>query len=548
MKEEDLITYIRKLKGKKSCGFDQIDSCLLKTAAPYIKDVLLHVINLNIQNHFSIGWKTQLILPNYKKGDKLSAENYRPVSNIPELSKVLEYAIFDQLMEHFLSNNLFHPNHHGFLPYHNTSTALAQMFDLWVRAAEDQELSATLLLDLSAAFDLIDHKVLLKKLKLYGLSDNSIKFIKSYLSDRQQVVQVETKLSEPKMIGDIAVPQGSILGGLLFLIFQNDFPASSDEGESVLYADDDSDIVSDKDPDILQEKIQMKADKSTEWFRDNGMVCSGEKTKLLVMGTRDQRKTKLILREKVLQVGVCGKIVKESSSERLLGLSVQNDMSWNVHLHGNGLTGDKKTIGLLGQLSQRLGILKKLRSFMLPQQFKATSNGILGSKLSFGIEVFGNVWGLPSMDDEKRRFSGFTKDDNRRLQVLQNKLMRLKTNLDYKTPTEVLVKTCNEPSVQQTTAYHTLTTVFKAVQFKKPFYLAQRLKQRKPTSDGIFPHWQLNNIHTQAELTLSRGGLVYRGAKLWNCLTPELKREENLQVFKRNVRRWVTENVPAKPP
>ena len=548
VKEEDLIKYIQKLKGKKSCGFDQIDSCLLKTAAPYIKDVLLHVINLNIQNHFSIGWKTQLILPNYKKGDKLSAENYRPVSNIPELSKVLEYAIFDQLMEHFLSNNLFHPNHHGFLPYHNTSTALAQMFDLWVRAAEDQELSATLLLDLSAAFDLIDHKVLLKKLKLYGLSDNSIKFIKSYLSDRQQVVQVETKLSEPKMIGDIAVPQGSILGGLLFLIFQNDFPASSDEGESVLYADDDSDIVSDKDPDILQEKIQMKADKSTEWFRDNGMVCSGEKTKLLVMGTRDQRKTKLILREKVLQVRVCGKIVKESSSERLLGLSVQNDMSWNVHLHGNGLTGDKKTIGLLGQLSQRLGILKKLKMFMLPQQFKATSNGMFGSKLSFGIEVFGNVWGLPSMDDEKRRFSGFTKDDNRRLQVLQNKLLRLKTNLDYKTPTEVLVKTCNELSVQQTTAYHTLTTVFKAVQFKKPFYLAQRLKQRKPTSDGIFPHRQLNNIHTQAELTLSRGGLVYRGAKLWNCLTPELKREENLQVFKRNVRRWVTENVPAKPP
>ena len=140
VKEEDLIKYIRKLKGKKSCGFDQIDSCLLKTAAPYIKDVLLHVINLNIQNHFSIGWKTQLILPNYKKGDKLSAENYRPVSNIPELSKVLEYAIFDQLMEHFLSNNLFHPNHHGFLPYHNTSTALAQMFYLWARTAEDQEL------------------------------------------------------------------------------------------------------------------------------------------------------------------------------------------------------------------------------------------------------------------------------------------------------------------------------------------------------------------------------------------------------------------------
>ena len=144
------------------------------------------------------------------------------MSNIPELSKIFEYAIFDQLIEHFLNNNLFHPNHHGFLPHHNTSTALAQMVDLWLKAAEDQELSATLLLDLSAAFDLVDHSVLLRKLKLYNLSDKSVDLIKSYLSDRKQIVQVETKVSDAIDIDDNAVPQGSILGGLLFLIFEND--------------------------------------------------------------------------------------------------------------------------------------------------------------------------------------------------------------------------------------------------------------------------------------------------------------------------------------
>ena len=179
------------------------------------KRVLLHTINLNIQKHFSEHWKTQLILPNHKKGDRLIGENYRPVSNIPELSKVFEYAIFDQLIQHFLSNNLFHPNHHGFLPHHNTSTALAQMADLWLSAAEEQQLSATLLLDLSAAFDLVDHSILLKKLKLYGLSEKSVQLIQSYLSNKKQIVQVETKVSETKEIGDNAVPQGSILGGLL---------------------------------------------------------------------------------------------------------------------------------------------------------------------------------------------------------------------------------------------------------------------------------------------------------------------------------------------
>ena len=239
LNEEDLMKYIKKLKGKKTAGYDTIDSFLLKSAAPHIKDILLHIVNLNIEKHFSNIWKIQLIRPSFKKSDRLIAENYRPVSNIPELSKIFEYAIFDQLIEHFLNNDLFHPNHHGFLPHHNTSTALAQMVDLWLKAAEDQELSATLLLDLSAAFDLVDHSVLLRKLKLYNLSDKSVDLIKSYLSDRKQIVQVETKVSDAIDIDDNAVPQGSILGGLLFLIFENDFPASSKHVESVLYADDD---------------------------------------------------------------------------------------------------------------------------------------------------------------------------------------------------------------------------------------------------------------------------------------------------------------------
>ena len=164
--------------------------------------------------------------------------------------------------------------------------------------------------------------------------------------------------------------------------------------------------------------IQQKADDSTRWFRDNGMVCSGDKTKLLVMGTKEQRNMKLTSKGKTLEINVCGNIVKETPSERLLGLTVQNDLSWTVYLHGNGLKGDKKTVGLLGQLSQRIGILKKLKCFMLQTQFKSVANGLFGSKLSFGIQVYGNVWGLPSMDDAVRRFHGFTNDDNRKLQFL----------------------------------------------------------------------------------------------------------------------------------
>ena len=139
---------LRGMKGKRSHGIDNIDSYSLKLAGPLMEEALLHLINLSIESGlFSSLWKPQLVFPMHKKGAKTEIKNFRPVSHLVEIGKMVEYSIYYQVIEHFKCNNLFHENHHGSLSDHSTATALLQLVDMWIRAAENKKFSATLLLD-----------------------------------------------------------------------------------------------------------------------------------------------------------------------------------------------------------------------------------------------------------------------------------------------------------------------------------------------------------------------------------------------------------------
>ena len=184
------------MKGGKSSGIDGIDSYSIKLAAPLLEDALEHIINLSIRTStFSSFWKHQLIFPNHKKSDRTIAKNYRPVSHLVEVGKLVEYAVYNKIMGHFQTHDLFHSNHHGGLPHHSTATALIQLQDMFLDAAGERKLTVALLLDQSAAYELLDHSILLRKLAAYNFDENTVAWFGSYLSGRSQSVQIQLKTS-----------------------------------------------------------------------------------------------------------------------------------------------------------------------------------------------------------------------------------------------------------------------------------------------------------------------------------------------------------------
>ena len=230
--------YLRNIDITKATGADNIGPRLLKLAAPYISESLTFICNQSIMNStFPEKWKEGKVTPLHKNGPKDDTNNYRPISVLPVLSKLLEKHVHDSLMFYLSSNNLLHSTQSGFRPNHSCETALLQMTNKCLGAINNNEMVGMVMIDFRKAFDLVDHTLLLKKLKYYKISEETISWFSSYLLKRKQKVFVNNTLSDSEDI-ICGVPQGSILGPLLFLIFINDLPLYIDNVLTDLYADD----------------------------------------------------------------------------------------------------------------------------------------------------------------------------------------------------------------------------------------------------------------------------------------------------------------------
>lgn len=282
--------YLNALSVDKATGLDGIPSRFVRDSASIIVCSLTHIINLSIiQGVVPDDLKSARVVPLFKKNDKTEVGNYRPVSILSIISKVVEKVVYDQIETYLDEKKLLYKFQSGFRGRFSTDTCLIHLTDFIKFEMDKGHLIGMVLLDLQKAFDTVDHDILLMKMEALGFSQDVIRWFRSYLSDRRQLVDLSGTLSSSAAIS-CGVSQGSILGPLLFLIYVNDMSGAVNH-KLLLYADDSAILVADKRVSTIEILLQKELEVVSEWLVDNKLSLHLGKTESILFGSKIRLKS-----------------------------------------------------------------------------------------------------------------------------------------------------------------------------------------------------------------------------------------------------------------
>ena len=399
---------IDELNPAKATGLYRFPVKVIKDIQHLICKPLSFIINKSVKKGiFPEKLKVAKVTPVFKSGDKLDIANYRPISVLPLFDKIFEKAINTRLKNFLFKNKILTIEQFGFQKGKSTADAVLNLTNQVYSSLKNNEICCTILLDLAKAFDTVDHSILLNKLSIVGIRGPLLAWFQSYLNNRSQIVSIESDHSEP-VIMKFGVPQGSVLGPTLFLIYINDIINSTSEFKFTLFADDTCLFMKHNDPKVLEEKVNKELEHINNWLTSNRLSLNVKKSCFLLFSGKKKIDD--------FKVKICDTEVGMVSNAKYLGVIIDDKLSWQPHLEH-----------VLTKMKQGTGMIRRLSHIISPSNLSCLYYSFCQSYLQYCI----TSWGSPDTKNLTKL--------NKVSENITNKINRilLKSNLNPFNPLNV---------------------------------------------------------------------------------------------------------------
>ena len=495
--EEFVLKQLKAIKSNKSTGFVDIPAHLLKDGAEVLAKPLTVLMNRSIaEGAVPSEWKHAMVTPIHKSGARTDPSNYRPISVLPVFSKILERAVHQMVYSYLQQHKLLSYLQSGFRPLHSTTTCLTNMTNTILNNIDNGLLTGLVFLDLSKAFDTLDHNLLLDKLYAFGFNRSAVQWFKSYLSDRSQSVCINGISSDHEPVS-FGVPQGSVLGPLLFIMYVNDLPRAVNNCNIELYADDTLLYFASKSVSTIESNLNLDLLNVIHWLRANFLSLNIDKTKMMLIGTHQRLAT-----VSNFTVQANGHNIERVNKFKYLGVVVDQNLSWKDHIEYIG----KK-------ISSRLGMLRRARK-VLPRHACITLYCAMVLPL---FDYCCSVWDSCGVGNK----AYLDKLHRRAASIIEGRIVEYAD----------LPNTFSWPNLQKRRDYLKSILVFKSINGLAPAYLIGEFKHAREIHSYRTRHRDLLRIPL-AKTTKYQGSFRINGARTFNQLPLEIRQSLTLKEFK----------------
>ena len=496
---DEVFDIIKTLQHNKATGPDGLSHRLLRGVSSSISLPLSILFNMSLSMKcYPSIWKEANVVPLFKKNDRNLPSNYRPISLLSCVGKIMERVIFKYLYNFLNERDLINKYQSGFQPGHSTVFQLIEIYDRICKSLDNKEYTCIAFCDISKAFDRVWHRGLLHKLKSYGIKNNMLAWFKNYLSDRKQCVVLNSTKSEYLSV-KAGVPQGSVLGPLLFLIYINDI---SDSFSSLtrLFADDSSLSSSSRDLSVIEREINNDLTKLAEWAKSWLVLFNPNKTEIVLFTNR--------FFSNYPQIEFENQPVKFVGHHKHLGLTLSSDGKWENYIDD-----------IITRCSKMLWVLRKLKMILS----RKCLNSMYLSFIRPILEYADVVW------------DGCSEIQSKKLECIQTEAARIVTGLTRSTKLENLYSEIGWIPLSERRKEHKLVTLFKIINGLAPSYLTELLPSMVGHNLQYNLRDNMNFCEPFCRLEISKHSFFPSSIALWNRLPNHIKEISSLSSFKRNI-------------